>query len=351
MDPETQVNTVAELSFFTLSLELRYMIYRLLLVADKPLGTVTYPVSEWASFGRYDLHPAILCTCWQVFQEASAILKSENTFGIYISGAKDISGDTPDRHSLPYWDHDDEWAHMYPKEYCIFEHHEGGWVVDSKATTGLVSFCLDIRTRSLVPFNTRVGKFEGNFFLRRVQRLEIVMTFAEPWAIRLHAEILCTSILRKMPALRHVCIRVANDTSDTKNTALGPFGMLRNMRSVVIHGVPLPLAERLRSLMLGNTPPGENVESMYDVLDAFVTGMNGNRLHLLKAYLAMLDWDVEKFKEFRSKILSESLDQMGLLLLHVYDHDVKSEQDHQAKIEENDVGNVGEDRDEKPGDH
>lgn len=73
--------------------------------------------------------------------------------------------------------------------------------------------------------------------------------------------------------------------------------------------------------------------------------MNGTRLHLLEAYLAMLDRNVEKFKEFRSEILSD-------LLLHlVYEYDVKSEQDHQAKIEENDVGNVGEDPDEKTGDH
>ena len=376
MDPETQVHTVTGPSFLSLPLELRNIIYRLLLVSDKPLGTKTYSVSEWASFGRYDLHPAILRVCSQVCQEASPILNSENTFGIYISGDKDIIGDEDlseygdisdsedssededisrdeyiigdkDRHLVSYTD--DKWDELMREEFSLSAHHEAGWIDDRKTTTEFMNFPLNMKSGGLGPFRERVSGFEGNDIIRRFQRLEILMTFADPRAIRLHAEVLCVAILRKMPVLRHVCIRVANDTSDTNNTALGPFGMLRNMRSVVIHGAPLPLAERLRSLMLGNTPCG-NVELMYLVLQDFVRSMNGNRYHLLKAYLAMLDWDVEKFKEFRSKILAESEDRRDLLLRHMYDYDVKSEQDHQAKIEENDVGNVGENRDERPGD-
>lgn len=45
--------------------------------------------------------------------------------------------------------------------------------------------------------------------------------------------------------------------------ALAPFGMLRNMHSVAIDGAPPPFAERLKRMMLGNTPQLKNVREMY----------------------------------------------------------------------------------------
>lgn len=66
------------------------------------------------------------------------------------------------------------------------------------------------------------------------------------------------------------------------DTVLGPFGILRNIRSVAIHGVPLLYAERLRRLMLGNTPH-PNVEGMYCSLENIVRDLNGDPSDLDKA--------------------------------------------------------------------
>lgn len=72
--------------------------------------------------------------------------------------------------------------------------------------------------------------------------------------MRLKIRSLCYSGLRKLPALQHVRGHLLSETSHIDDTVLGPFGVLRNLHSVAIHGVPLPYAERLEGLMLGNTP-------------------------------------------------------------------------------------------------
>lgn len=78
----------------------------------------------------------------------------------------------------------------------------------------------------------------------------------DPETVRLETETLCYSILCTMPAMQYVSLHLLEDSCNkNSHTALGPFGMLRNMRSVNIHGVPLPFADRLKGLMLGNTTP------------------------------------------------------------------------------------------------
>lgn len=69
-----------------------------------------------------------------------------------------------------------------------------------------------------------------------------------------------------------------------------------NLRSVSIHGVQLPYAERLRELMLGNTPQ-PNVKGMYYSLEKCVRDLKGDPSDLNKAMEALQEWDIEKFKE------------------------------------------------------
>lgn len=115
------------------------------------------------------------------------------------------------------------------------------------------------------------------------------------------------------------------------------------MRSVIIQGVPLPLAERLRGLMLGNTP-SEDIEAMYDVLARYyVKDQNANRFYVKEAFMAMLDWDAQKFKEIRAKILADGQRRVDLALLRIFVHDAKSKENHNSTN--------GEDRDGKLGDH
>lgn len=222
------------------------MIYRLLLVADKPLRMKTEKAERvlpkpfgpvWASFGECCLHPAILRVCWRLHREASPILNGENTYGICIDGLCHFLGSF--------------------RKYCA-----------------------------------SIDKF---------QRFEIVSAFAYCSSIRLKVRSLCCSVLSRLPALQHVRILRLYDPSKVDDTILGPFGMLRNLRSVSLHGVQLPYAERLRGLMLGNTPQ-PNVKWMYYSLEKCVRDLKGDPSDLNKAMEALQEWDIEKFKEIRSKI-------------------------------------------------
>ena len=239
------------------------MIYRLLLVADKPLRMKTEKAERvlpkpfgpvWASFGECCLHPAILRVCWRLHREASPILNGENTYGICIDGL------------------------------CHFP--ELGTLARNS------NFQFDDVLGSFRKYCASIDKF---------QRFEIVSAFAYCSSIRLKVRSLCCSVLSRLPALQHVRILRLYDPSKVDDTILGPFGMLRNLRSVSLHGVQLPYAERLRGLMLGNTPQ-PNVKWMYYSLEKCVRDLKGDPSDLNKAMEALQEWDIEKFKEIRSKI-------------------------------------------------
>lgn len=312
MDPETQVHDAARLSFLCLPAEVRNMIYRLLLVAEKPLGSTeneNLPAElkgrgpVWANAGEYHLQPAILSVCSQIYREASSILNGENTFAIYISG------------------YDDEFDD---------EQYDYGGENSGRATTKLMNFQYDVALGVFQNCNAPFSKFE---------RFELLVERADLLEVRCHIERLCLSISRRASALKHLCLHLLLDTDDTRHKfhtsywALGPFAMLRNLRSVAFRGVLLPFAERLTSLMLGNTPP-ENLELMYRLLEDCVRDLQGSRLELRRAFNAMHEWDVQKFKETRSKILLNGQGSINYALVctYVFYHDAKCEDDHQTKI-------------------
>lgn len=347
MDPEPQVHmdtsTVNGPSFLGLSAEVRNMVYRLLLVADKPLGISPQKrisLSKWATFGEYHLQPAILGVCQQVYREASPFLNRENTFGILIDGDED-----------PEYE-DDEWDDRMDREACMNEEYEVGFVNHGRATTHFMDVPLEIRCKSFGRWSGSYGSYFQSHkdIIGRFQRLEVLIAYAEPLAIRFHAKTLCNSVLRSMTALQHISIRVICETTHIKSTALGPFGLLRNMRSVVIQGVPPRFAKRLRGLMLGNTP-SEDVEAMYDVLDDYyVKDQNANRFYVKEAFMAMMDWDIPKFKKKRAKILADGQSRLDFALLNIFEHDAKSEENHDGTTGEDHDGTTGEDRDGKLGD-
>lgn len=306
MDPDTQVHDAAGLSFLCLPAEVRNMIYRLLLVAEKPLGSTENenlpselrgrggPV--WANSGEYHLQPAILSVCWQVNREASPILNGENTFVIYICG---------------YDEFEDE-QYTYGEE------------ISGHATTKLMNFQYDVALGVFLNCNAPFSKFE---------RFELLVERADLLEVRSHIKRLCLSISRRASALQHLCLHLLDDTFHKNYSAFGPFATLRNLRSVAFRGVPLPFAERLNGLMLGNTLP-ENLESMYHLLEHCVRDLQGSRLDLRRAFNAMHEWDVQKFKETRSKILLNGQDSINhaLVRTYVFDHDAKCEEYHRTTV-------------------
>lgn len=250
--PRIPAYTAAGPSFLGLPVEVRIMIYRLLLVADKPLGSRAgngLDELEWAWFGEYHLHPAILRVSWQLHQEASPMLNGENTFGIQIYGF-----DWNESEAESDFGFDDVFTEK--------------WEVEMKPL--FMDFELN-----------RAGLGRG-YFRTRIQRIEIVIdtTNLDLKALGLDVENLGSSILCNMPALQHLSLYLVGGPFDEINhQTLRPFGILRNMRSVVIKGVPLPFAGRLKGLMLGNTPQVK-VKEMYTSLESYVNGRKGHSLDL-----------------------------------------------------------------------
>ena len=284
VDPETQARAAAGPTLLSLPLEVKNMIYRLLLVANKPLSSQNqgyeYGGPEWASLGEYHLQPAILRVSWQLHREASVILNCENTFGIRIRPVVDKDGDVVT---------------------SSFR--------NSHFTDGLSSF-----------WDSSMDKF---------QRFEIVIADAEHSEVQSGVGELCRCYLSKSRALQRVSIHLLYSFYDDY-TVLGPFGALRNLRSVDIHGAPPPYAKHLRRLMLGNTPPLD-WDGMYQMLKKYVEALDGGRSDLEEASKAMRKWNVQKFQETRSNILSDGQRCIDRAFLHMFDFDAKSEEDHQSQ--------------------
>ncbi|MCJ1464376.1 hypothetical protein MMC07_002989 [Pseudocyphellaria aurata] len=304
-----QAHAAARPNFLCLPLEARNMVYRHLLVADKILGSVFGTALEmgkghgWLPSEEYHLQPAILRVCRQTYEEASCVLYGENTFGVQFYGCDHWEDDA---------DPDPEWVYHGS---CLFMDFRFG-------------------TDKLPPLITKC---------RKVEVLLDAFTF-DLDAVRLDAKNLCSEVLCKMPALHHISIHLLmfGNYKDT-HLAIGPFGVLRNVRRVAIRGVPNPFAERLKSLMLGNTPQ-ENVDQMWGSLMNYVKDPAECEFDLTRASRALKEWDYEKFQRIRARIISTYQRRMEDALSQVFDFDPKPEH-HQTIIEEDSDSTVEEDPD------
>lgn len=352
--PRTKAHTAAGPSFMDLPAEVRNMIYRLLLVRDQTLGSedIAHEIAEleWAQFRGYHLQPAILRVCRQLHQEASAILNGENTFGIQIYGREFQINSRYTSESDFEADSSDEW--------------------ETRVQIFFMNLQPDIG-RGMSHFRRRIPSID------KFQRVEIMIDTSnlDLKFLEFDTEKLCSSILCNMFALQHVSLRLLERSyHNPKNNhlALGPFGTLRNMRGVVIQGVPSPFAERLKGLMLGNTPQID-VKMMYFLLERFVHGSGqhsphcsawpsshpGHSLHpgyysplgysaglprfsdlkhssdLQEASKSLQEWDIQKFTEIRSKIVSDIHRDREDALRHLFDFDPKGGERNHATVEGN----------------
>ena len=271
-------------SFLSLPLEVRIMIYRLLLVADKPLAcgdkTRIAPWDKklrWARFGEYDLQPAILCVCLQIHREASPILYRENTAVIQVYGLH-VPTDN-------YTDDTD---------------------VESEDTTKTRT---EARTL-FMNFELLHGNFRGPP-PEQFQRVEIAIDTIGINRLALRGAIttLCSSVLCRMPVLQHISIHLYTPlTFRIDHLALTPFEVLRNLRSVYIYGTLPPFEERLKGQMLSNASQEtiEKIENMYRLVEqhvnSHVNSPKGGRLELQRASNALQEWDIQKFEEIRSQL-------------------------------------------------
>ncbi|MCJ1423871.1 hypothetical protein MMC29_001756 [Sticta canariensis] len=153
-----------------------------------------------------------------------------------------------------------------------------------------------------------------------LHRVEIVIDTSglDLEAVEYNITNLCTRILGNMAALQHISLRPLDLSTENHLVTLALFGVLRYMRSVLIHGpVTLPFAERLKGLMLENTPQ-ENEKKMYRLLKKYVHGPKGDPSNLHEKSKALQELDFQRFKVLRSQILLDSQCCMedALFLLH-----------------------------------
>ncbi|MCJ1469777.1 hypothetical protein MMC07_008419 [Pseudocyphellaria aurata] len=300
---ETQAQGAFGPSLLDLPIEVRFMIYHLVLVADKTLGSgagleIDGSGFEWARSEEYGLQPAILRVCWQMHREASPILYGQNTFGLQICG----------------WEDEDEFDDQ----------------------SGYGSSELVTETKILLMHYALNTGFHRIPSIDKFQKLQIVID-TEHIESNYDITDVCYTISGHMRALKHISIHLLEGSRDN-HLFLKPFGMLRNIPSVVLHGVPLPYAERLKGLMLGNTPVIDEMteQEMFRMLLRYVHQPNGSDSDLDLAAKALEEWDYQKFKEIRSKIISDGPIYLEDARRQVFAYDPRSDEDDHAATEEND---------------
>lgn len=320
--PEAQAHAASGRSFLDLPTEVRFMIYRLVVVADKTLGSkagieIENSGLEWAKFGKYGLQPAILRVCWQMHREASPILYGENTFGLQILGFEDEE------------EFDDQSGY-------------GSSELKTETKIFLMNYALNMGFHRI----PSIGKF---------QRVEIMIDtiHMETAAATYDITDVCYSIRGDMRALEHISIHLIDRRFKDNHLILKPFSMLRNIPNVILRGVPSPHAERLKGLMLGNAPfmDEETEDDMLRMLDRYVHGSKESASDLHLAYKALQEWDIQKFKEIRSKIISDGPSHLENARRRVFDYDPRSDEDDPAATEEEDDDNSEEGHESTVEDH
>lgn len=278
----THAHAAAGPNFLSLALETRNNIYRMFLVADKTLGSEKGKAldseygHDWAPAGEYHLDPTLLQVCRQMYEEGSRVLYGENTFGVQFYSV-DISGTRVQ--------------------------YQWNWVARSL----FMNFSFDDLPQSV----------------RKCKKIEILVhTFAvDVQVIRRNVKKFCSEVLCNMPELYQISIRLIIDLSQQNgHLAVGPFGVLRNMRIVDLRGLPQPFALRLKELLHGNTRQ-VNVDAMWHSLQNYVKDPDICRFDLQQALKALQEWDYDMFSQIRSMIIAAYQVRMEDALFHVYDFD------------------------------
>lgn len=241
------------------------MIYQLLLVdRGSSLNPFSLPLND-----AIPLHPAILRTCRQILHEARIILYSENVWEIRIWG-----------------------------ESLLCENGDGG----NGGKKAWSYKCDDFGEEAKEKFGRRL------YDMKRFD-IDILMDDEREYDyIKSTVSKLC-DFLSELGSLQYVCVRFEVImygfwTRVSPSSVLESFTLLRaNEVLLSVHGNPEVYEEYLSSVMTGSAPSDPFVR-MYHALVAYV-GLNGKLCEsdLRKAYEAMVENDIEKFRHARECII------------------------------------------------
>ena len=292
MISELQDHPAATFPFLKLPLEVRNMVYHLLLTTPKPLGTMdedgdlellkfSCDEPSWARWGHYHLHPAILRVCKQLQKESSMILYEENTVGIAV------------------------WYAVGEIKIGIMniEHHTN-FAKSSRSTNAISAPVKCFKRFQIILDACSIDS------LVKIQSLHLALSS------------LCSLYLNEI-AMQHLSLRLFSNSSRNIYITLKAFAVLRNVRSVAIHGVPAAFGANLGRLMVGNSPQGE-LERMLGALEEYVENFDGFDNELDSAHNAIEELNVPLFTQIRSEIVSAVRKLMDEALFRLYAHDPKT---------------------------
>jgi|SRR5579862_3948869 len=249
--------------FFTLPLEIRTMIYRLLLLHDESIDLTVA------------LNPAILRTCRQILFESRRVLYGENIFQIKI-----WEKDYAERAYFLYCDHFAEGAEL------LFP-----WIKD----------------------------------IRRFEILVEVQNAYEARNVKSAVRAVCR-LLSEFPKLDYLHISLyscGTFSAQSVSHVLESFTLLRNVRRVTLDGVPPVYSQYLKRKMTGSSPL-DHLPKMYEALELYAGHFDLCEKSLQQACDAMEIDDIDGFKRARTRIITDVTEFMSNAKSHLFDHDACS---------------------------
>ncbi|OAA66905.1 hypothetical protein SPI_01481 [Niveomyces insectorum RCEF 264] len=249
-------------SFFDFPLEIRRIIYQLLLCRHSPIRVAS----------KLGLHTSILRTCHHIHDEAYPILYGENVWEIRIF---DKNGEE--------------------RAYALDTDHFGNYQGYAHA-----------------------------FAIHHMRKFDITVEIQDEedlWVVRPAIRKVCR-VLSDIPRLDYMHIRLDGcgvlDPSQFC-AVLRNFGLLR-VRKVNVTGVSPEFAKYLVGKMTGSGPV-DDLPKMFEALDVYAGHFEFCEHLLQQACNAMDHGNVDTFKEVRTKTVEQVTSFMTQALSHLYDHD------------------------------
>jgi hypothetical protein len=160
--------------------------------------------------------------------------------------------------------------------------------------------------------------------MKQFEILVEIQSEYEVWNVKEAARAVC-SVLSGVGNLDYLHLKLDGRGFDAKRfpRVLESFALLRNVRKVVLDGVPPVYGQYLRGKMTGCSPL-DHLPKMYEALEFYAGPFDCCEDLLQEACAAMEDDDVHRFKHAREEIITVVTEHMTNAIDHLFDHDASS---------------------------
>jgi len=154
--------------------------------------------------------------------------------------------------------------------------------------------------------------------MKKFEILVEIQAEYEVWNVKAAARVVC-SVLSRIGNLDSLHLKLDGLGFDAQRfpRILESFALLRNVRRVILDGVPPVYGKYLRGKMTGCS----NLPKMYEALEFYAGPFDCCEDVLQEACAAMEDDDVHRFKHAREEIITMVTEHMTNARDHLFDHD------------------------------